>query len=89
MLLKTWLTRAENLNTYKRTSTGEDAPGRARQLWWAMYKDGRWARAWDDAAAFGDAPLGRRFVEKADAAATLAGGLTLQRALTAPDGTHK
>lgn len=61
----------------------------AERLWRGMYRDGRWARSFDDDAALGDAPFSRAFVAKASAAASLHGGLTLQAAHTAPDGTHK
>jgi hypothetical protein len=66
---------------------GED-PKRAGQVWRAMYADKRWMRSWEDAAA-GPAPFSRAFVAKAAAAGSVHGQLTLQRAHTAPDGTHK
>ena len=58
-----------------------------------MYRDGRWARSLEaDDPANADAPFGAGFLRKAaaaGAATALDAGLELQRALTAPDGTHK
>ncbi|GBF88050.1 23S rRNA (adenine(2503)-C(2))-methyltransferase [Raphidocelis subcapitata] len=68
-------------------SIGE-GPRRAGQVWRAMYGHGRYARTWEDGAP-GDALFSRAFQRKAEAGASLHGGLTLQRVSTAPDGTHK
>ena len=53
-----------------------------------MYQDKRWAREWSDGSGGAEA-FSKAFQAKAAAAATLHGGLTLQSAHTAPDGTHK
>lgn len=65
-----------------------EAPRRAKQLWRWMYYDNNWVSSFHDTVGQ-QSGLSAAFADKAQALASVDGGLLLEQVVAAQDGTKK